>query len=167
LQHKTETCAFSEDTIGNKHSLRPSVDQNDQRLDAEQRSIHPENSSHANRSVELGASIYDSVDLPSLSPTYELQNQADTLKHNGTSPESSTLSSSSLSNKKNTTSAPGAVSRNLKHRGPAKKRYLELYYHGNSQSETVQYSDADVSVAMILATGMGRQDPSEMKISEC
>lgn len=40
-----------------------------------------------------------------------------------------------------------------KHRGPAKKRYLNMHYHGNSEP----YSDADVSVAMILANGMGKE----------
>lgn len=44
-----------------------------------------------------------------------------------------------------------------KQRGPVKKRYLNLHYHGNSEP----YSDADVSVAMILATGMGRQHQPE------
>jgi hypothetical protein len=45
------------------------------------------------------------------------------------------------------------------HRGPAKKRYLSMYYHGNPEP----YSDADVSVAMILATGMGRRDQPEQE----
>eukprot|EP00956_Cyclotella_meneghiniana_P009879 scaffold13658_cov75-Cyclotella_meneghiniana.AAC.3 len=45
-----------------------------------------------------------------------------------------------------------------KQRGPVKKRYLNLHYHGNSEP----YSDADMSVAMILANGMGRQnEPAE------
>lgn len=48
-----------------------------------------------------------------------------------------------------------------KHRGPAKKRYLNTYYHGNPEP----YSDADVSVAMILATGMGRQDEPDTNSS--
>lgn len=167
LQPQTETRTFSADTIGNKHSMPRLADQNDQRLDAAQRSIHPEHYSQANRSAELGARIFDSVDLPPLSSKHELQNLEDTFKSNATSPEASTLSSSSLSNKKITADAPVAASRNPKHRGPAKKRYLELYYHGKAEPETVQYSDADVSVAMILATGMGRQDAPEMKTSEC
>ncbi|KAL7518504.1 hypothetical protein ACHAWX_003324 [Stephanocyclus meneghinianus] len=167
LQPQTETCTFSADKISNKHSMPRLVDQNDKRLDAEHRSIHPEHYSQASRSAELGASIFDSVDLPPLSLEHKLQNLEDTFKSNGTSPEASTLSSPSLSNKKTAANAPVDPSRNPKHRGPAKKRYLELYYHGNAQPETVQYSDADVSVAMILATGMGRQEQPEMKTSEC
>lgn len=54
-----------------------------------------------------------------------------------------------------------------RHRGPAKKRFLSLYHHNNSVAGSVQYSDADVSVAMILATGMGRQDSSITRTAEC
>eukprot|EP00804_Cyclotella_cryptica_P020095 CCRYP_014890-RA/>CCRYP_014890-RA protein AED:0.05 eAED:0.05 QI:2273/1/1/1/0.88/0.8/10/195/741 len=153
LLDKAEQCAFPVDATGNRRAQPHLVGRNDDSLDAEQSSVPLKNSSGANGNLELGSSVFDSVDMPPLSLTHDLQTQ---FENNGTSPETFAMPSSCISNDNDTT-----AKRNLKHRGPAKKRYLELYYHGNSEPDTVQYSDADVSVAMILATGMGKQDQSD------